>query len=63
MTKLLMWLLSFKLQTDPDYAWGWHCNLAVMAQDAGAPHKEANISAANFMKRVFNVTVDISAYK
>jgi hypothetical protein len=39
----------------PDYAWSWHCNLAMMAYDAGAPHRDANIRAADFMKYCFGV--------
>lgn len=47
--------LSDAMNADPDYAWGWHCNLAMMAVDAGAPHKEANEGAAGFMWLTFGV--------
>jgi hypothetical protein len=43
------------MRTDPDYAWTWHCNIAMVAQDAGAPHKEANIRAGDFMNMLFGV--------
>ena len=46
------------LPTDPDdFAWSWHCNLAMMAFDAGAPHREANERAADFMRGVFDIDV------
>lgn len=47
--------ISIAMQIDPDLAWGWHCNIAMVAQDAGAPHKEANIRAADFMRYMFDV--------
>lgn len=47
--------ISKAMQIDPDLAWSWHCNIAMVAQDAGAPHKEANIRTADFMRRLFNV--------
>ena len=40
---------------DYGYAWSWHCNVAMAAQDAGAPQKEANERASGFMMRVFGV--------
>lgn len=43
------------MQEDDDYAWSWHCNLAMSAQDNGVDHKAANKSAALFMKWCFNV--------
>jgi hypothetical protein len=48
-------LLADALQADPDYAWTWHCNLAMMAIDAGAGYVEAQRGAANFMHRAFGV--------
>lgn len=57
MAKLALWFLSFKLKTDPGYAQGWKDNLACMAMDAGADREDANISAENFMKRVFGVSI------
>ena len=47
--------LAFSMSIDPDYAWSWHCNIAMVAQDAGAPHKEANERSADFMMRAFGV--------
>lgn len=48
-------VLSKAMQDDADFAWSWHCNIAMTAQDAGAPHNRANIWAANFMHRAFAV--------
>lgn len=48
--------LSKAMQDDPEYAWGWQCNLAMMAVDAGAKHKEANIRAADLIKHVFKIS-------
>jgi hypothetical protein len=53
-------VLSKAMQSDYDYAWSWHCNVAVSAIDAGAPHKEANERAADFMFRAFGVRTDHS---
>lgn len=48
------------LAADFAWAWSWHCNLAMMAVDAGAPHREANERAADFMERAFGVKVNDS---
>lgn len=48
-------VLSDSMKSDPDYAWSWHCNVAMTAKDAGAPHDRANVWAANFMSRAFGV--------
>jgi hypothetical protein len=45
------------VQSDSDFAWTIFCNLAVMAQDAGAPHKESNERAADLMRNWFGVDV------
>lgn len=47
--------LSKAMKDDCDYAWSWHCNIAMVAQDAGAPHKESNERAASFMRYLFGV--------
>ena len=49
--------LSKAMQEDPEYAWSWHCNIAMMAQDAGALHRTANERAADFMKLAFSVDI------
>jgi hypothetical protein len=45
------------VQSDSDFAWTVFCNLAVMAQDAGARHKESNERAADLMRNWFGVDV------
>jgi len=47
--------LTKAMKADYGYAWGWHCNIAMAAFDAGAPHKEANERAAGFMRMAFDV--------
>lgn len=47
--------LSKAMKEDRSYAWSWHCNIAVMAQDAGATHEISNEGAARFMKLAFGV--------
>jgi len=47
--------LSEAMKEDYGYAWAWHCNLAMMAYDAGAPRAEANERAADLMHGVFGV--------
>lgn len=52
------------IKTNSDYAWAWHCNLAMMAFDAGATHEKSNQQAANFMNSVFEFNVrDLPEYK
>lgn len=55
-----MGMLKEAMGKDPDYARGWHCNIACMAQDAGVSHEISNQAASRFMKLAFNVeTSDI----
>lgn len=49
--------LSKAFHADHDYAWSWHCNVAVAAMDEGVPHAVANRGAARFMKTAFNIDV------
>ena len=55
-------VLTDALIADPEYAWSWHCNLAMMAKDAGAPHGKANEQAAVLMTRLFKVDTSKSKY-
>ncbi len=50
-------VLSDAMKADDQVARNWHCNLAMMAQDAGASYRQANLRAANFMKNCFGVDV------
>lgn len=48
-----MAVIAKAVHEDQDYAWSWLCNLAMMAQDAGATNAEANKRAANFLYNIF----------
>jgi len=48
-------LLYESMQKDPDYAWSWHCNVAVASMDEGMPYRAANRAAARFMMAAFGV--------
>ena len=48
-------VLKQAMKDDPDYAWSWHCNIAVMMQDVGVSHTVSNKGAANFMRLAFDV--------
>lgn len=51
-----MQLLTEVLKADADYAWGWHCNLAMPIMDAtGVSHQVANEAAARLMLHFFGV--------
>ena len=53
--------LKAAIHADPDYAWGWHCNLAVPVMDAaGVSHDGANKAAALIMCQLFDY--DITAH-
>ena len=47
--------LKTQLQADEDYAWAWHCNIAMPMNDAGVDYNKANRIAANIMSIIFNV--------
>jgi hypothetical protein len=49
--------LRAAMSANSDYAWTWHCNLTMMAVDAGAPHDAADDHAATFMRNAFDVDV------
>lgn len=44
-----------------DYAWTWHCNLAMPIRDEGVDSKTANLAAARIMSLVFGVDVTKSS--
>lgn len=46
------------LQDDPDYAWGWHCNIAMAFYDVGGDRDLIDEAASLFMKRTFGVTTE-----
>lgn len=43
------------LREDFDWAWSWHCNIAMSARDEGVGHETANRAAARFMKLAFDL--------
>ena len=43
------------MHADSDYAWSWHCNIAMAFVDAGGDRYTANQGAARFMKILANV--------
>lgn len=51
--------LKVAIQADPDYAWSWHCNLAVPVMDVieGATHEQANQAAALIMQQMFDYDI------
>ncbi len=46
-------LFCNQLQADPELLWTWHCNIAMVAVDAGADPIPANERAADFMNLAF----------
>lgn len=40
---------------DSEYAWSWHCNIAMASVDEGMDHAAANRAAARFMQICFGV--------
>lgn len=47
--------LANVMQSDPGYAWSWHCNIAMPIHDEGVTHRTANLAAARIMRHVFEV--------
>jgi len=43
------------MRSDPDYAWSWHCNIAMAFVDAGGDHYTGNQGAARFMRILASV--------
>lgn len=43
------------IESDLEYAWGWHCNIAMPFIDAGGDADIANEAAARFMQTAFGV--------
>ncbi len=62
-TKEALDLLRKAMKDDPDYAHGWHCNIAMMCKDSmeeydilySDVHKIGNEAASRFMKLCFDV--------
>ena len=54
-TEVAVGKLCKSLREDLDYAWTWHCNIAMTAFDAGCPNDVANEGAARFMQLLAGV--------
>jgi hypothetical protein len=54
--------LGEAMRKDSDFAWTWHCNVAMAAADAGAPVRQANERAADFMRNAFGVDIRASEH-
>lgn len=50
-----------KAMKDEDYAWAWHCNIAVSFIDENGTHEQSNRAAARIMKTLFDV--DVTEFK
>ncbi len=51
------------MKADPEYAWAWHCNIAMAAHDAGAtPHAACNRGAALFLSLLSDGAVDTTLH-
>lgn len=44
---------------DPDFAWVWHCNIAMPIYDECSDHTTANRAAARVMQTVFGVDTSL----
>lgn len=51
------------MKADPEYAWSWHCNIAMAAHDSGAgPHHACNKGAALFLSLLSGGAVDTTQH-
>lgn len=50
-----MTAVTAQMNEDFDYAWSWHCNIAMSAVDAGCDHMIANEGAARFLQMLAGV--------
>lgn len=47
-----------KMRDDPEYAWSWHCNLAMPIMDTiHCTHQQANDAAASLMQHLFAIDI------
>ena len=54
--------IAAAVKADPDYAWSWHCNVAMPSVDEGMDRAAANRAAARFMHIAFDVDTSKSPY-
>jgi len=50
--------LQKEIQKDQDYAWAWHCNIAMPIYDAGISHEHADMLAQVILQHLFQVSSD-----
>lgn len=48
-------VLKKAFEKDPDYAHGWHCNIACAIMDSDVSHMNSNKAATRIMKHCFGV--------
>lgn len=49
--------IASQIRADRDYAWSWHCNIAMPMVDGGMDADAANEGAARVMQHLFSVDV------
>lgn len=47
--------LRDEFRKSPDFAWAWHCNIAMAFVDEGGDRDTANRAASRFMQQAFGV--------
>lgn len=62
-TSVHVGMLIQALKKDPDYAWSWHCALAMNFYDAGGDHYVAQEASARFISMLTSGEVDITKSK
>lgn len=55
-------IVQENMQKDSDYAWSWHCNIAMAVVDEGGSHELGNRAAVRFMQMAFNVDTSKSPH-
>jgi len=56
-TKQAFTELRRTIHNDKEYAWGWHCNIAMASVDEGMDHAAANRAAARLMYNLFGIAL------
>jgi hypothetical protein len=58
LNRLALWWLKRQFQRDANYAWTWHCAIAMCMSDEGASDVSANWAASRAMRMLFGVKTD-----
>lgn len=57
-------VFSEALKADPEWAWSWHCNIAMPLVDyLKISPEDANLAAIKLMKHLFDVDTEAMAYE